>query len=277
MLLRFRHEIDELGPERRVEGFAGFRVGPDERFHPAHTLEIDVVVVLIREAAELSSLFALLGLERHDPAVGQPGIVHTVRVRRPRIRVKIADAVSGLRLSVPDGHNLVVGRPQRLVESLVVHVALFDVPQVGLAVERGGIAGVRQHLGHRHLACRKSGVLDGEGDGVHAVADRVSSGEHRRPARCTGRLRVHPREEDSLGGHAIDARCLESADLADRGDSHVAVGLIVPHDVNEVRGTTELLPKLGQPRVQVLVFGGPSLGMLLIDDVVLRVMDDIPR
>ncbi len=144
-----------------------------------------------------------------------------------------------------------------------------------LSVEGGGVAGRREHLRDGDLLTGKPLVMQRETDVVGRAANGETAGHDRGTARRAAHLGVHPREQDALLGHAIDAGRGEAADLADGGDADVAEGRVVPHDVDDVRRRAVLGAQLGEPLVQPGVLRPPALSVLGLDDVVVRVVDNV--
>ncbi len=68
-----------------------------------------------------------------------------------------------------EGQDLVVAGKEGFVEALVVGVALLDITQVPLAMERGGVANFRQYLGEGDLFLTYTMAFEQHSDVVHTA------------------------------------------------------------------------------------------------------------
>ena len=183
-----------------------------------------------------------------------------------------------LRLGNVEARHLVVRRPQGFVEALAIHVARLDVAEVRLPEERSRVADFGEHLCQGYLLARQPAVLVGEADVIHAVADRVAPGDHRRARWSTRRLRVHSHEVDALGSQSVHVGRLPAPNLLDLGDADLTQRSVVPHDMDEVRRCAVLGTQGFETRVELRVLGSPGrLLVLRLEDVVLGVVDDLRR
>ena len=270
------HERGHHRPPGHVERLVGLGIAADEVHGPNLRLRVERVVVFLGRTAPFEAGFALLALDVTNVALRDEGVIELVGVLDEHVLLQAHRRVGRLAGLVVEAEDLVVDPEQRLVESLVVRVGLLDVAQVELAVEGGGVAGIRQRLGGRDLFGSHAGVLDGESDHVHAGSNRVPAGQHGRSAGCAAHLGVHPGKHDALFGHPIQARSLEAANLVDRWNPHVAKGRVVPHDMDDVGRCAVLGCAVRQASgVEFRVFGRPPLAVLGLEDVVLGVVDDL--
>ena len=69
-------------------------------------------------------------------------------------------------------------------------------------------------------------------------------------------------------------RVFEAAYFLDRGDTDIALGRVIPHDVDQVRRRAELLSQSGQLPVRRLVLLSPIFTVLGVEDVVFGIVDD---
>ena len=147
---------------------------------------------------------------------------------------------------------------------------------MALPAEGGGIAGLGEHLGDGDLFFPQARELVRHPDHAHTVAHGVPAGQKGRARGRAGRLGVHPGEVDALGGHAVDVRCFVAEILLQPRETDRAEGGVIPENVDDVRWLTVFLAHLGQLGVELLVLGRPALAVLRLENVVLRVVNNIP-
>ena len=146
---------------------------------------------------------------------------------------------------------------------------------MALPAEGGGIAGLGEHLGDGNLFFPQPRELVRHPDHAHTVAHGVPAGQKGRARGRAGRLGVHPGEIDTLGGHAVDVRRFVAEILLQRREADRAEGGVIPEKVDDVRRLTVFLAQFGQLGVELLVLGRPALAVLCLQNVVLRVVDNV--
>ncbi len=184
--------------------------------------------------APLPRFLALLPFGDHHPAFGHEAVVELVGVGWQHVFVQADGGIGAFGELGVQRQDLVVAGEEGLIETLVVGIALLDVAEMPLAVERGVVAGLRQHLGHGDLFAAHAMALQQHADVVHAVADRMPSGDDGGAARRAADFGVHAREQNAFFRQPVEVRCGQAAHFLDRGNADVSEGRVVPHDVDEV-------------------------------------------
>jgi hypothetical protein len=105
-------------------------------------LGVDRAVVLQAARLPFQRLTALGALDGHDPVARAEVLVDYIRVVGQHLLHHALDGIGALADLVPQAQDLVVGGEQRFVKTLVVGVALLDVAEVPLTVERGCVPGI---------------------------------------------------------------------------------------------------------------------------------------
>ena len=274
-LRNIRNETGEQRPPGDVERFARLGVRTNERKCSPLGFRVERLVAFVCNPAPLSRLLTLLALDVEDVAVLDERVVQPVGILVENLVLQADRRVRGLGFHVPETHDLVVDRGERLVVALVVGVRLLDVTQVGLAVESGGVTRLRQDFGDGDVLRRNAFILDGEAHLVHAGAPRVLTGPTGGAGRRAGILRIHAGEQHTLFGHPVEVWRRVAADLLHGRDTHGAERLIIPQEVDDIGWLAVALAKLGQLGVELTVLDLPALPVLDLEDVVLGVVDDL--
>ena len=129
-------------------------------------------------------------------------------------------------------HVVRVGKSEPLVEPVPGGQELGGVPEVPLALDRGGVAAGLEHLGDGALVPMQSDRRSGAQGALDPDPAGIAAGQQRRPGGRTDRLgRVELGESHPLPGQLIDVRS------RDRGaeTTHVPVSQIVAENNHDVR------------------------------------------
>ncbi len=136
-------------------------------------LIVEFEEAVVRNAAPLLCLFALLTLVEQDIAVGAKSAIKLERVFGEHFLFQPDDRIGGFRLLVPKAGDLIVHRGENLIEPLVVEISFFNVTEMRLSVKTGCIACLGQHLRRRFDRVRHAAKLNWESWLAETHAERV--------------------------------------------------------------------------------------------------------
>ena len=102
----------------------------------------------------MSSPSALCAFGHLHPTLRDKRVVEFVGIFGQHVFVQPDRRVGPFSDSGVQRQDLVVARKERLVETLIVRVALFDVAEMPLAMESGCITGFGKHFGYRDFRPR---------------------------------------------------------------------------------------------------------------------------
>ena len=122
-----------------------------------------------------------------------------------------------------------------LVEALVLRLAVGLGAKVPFAEDRGGVAGVAQHLGHGDFLRRQRDGRPLDRNQRQPGADGIAPRHQGCARRRAGGLDQELRQPQTFGGELVDARRRRPAQLPAAVDPDVAVADVVGENEQDIR------------------------------------------